>query len=343
MIHPLTPESDWIEFLSAFPQQEMAAGERLLIVSPHPDDETLGCGGLIQHQIARGGKVTVVAATDGEFAYPGEPGLAAKRRAEQTEALSKLGVAAQDIHRAGLPDGDVAEHEASLAGILGELVSPSTRIVTPWEHDVHPDHEACARAAATAAARTGCAPDLVFFLDLAPPTGVRSTGPRAVPASPQRRPAGHQGSCAAVSSVATLSRRCRRHFACASAGPRAPHLRGVSRRMTTLLTSREFFDEKYARDPDPWGFTSSPYELTRYATLLRALEGRRFRHAFEPGCSIGVLTDRLATLCTRVDALDISPRAIELARARCALHDNVTSTPERCRRPSRRPFRPHRA
>ncbi len=94
--------------------------------------------------------------------------------------------------------------------------------------------------------------------------------------------------------------------------------------LTTSLTSREFFDQKYASSADPWKLASSPYELTRYATLMRALDGRRFHRAFEPGCSIGVFTSVLATVCSRVDALDISPKAVELAKTRCAKHQNIT-------------------
>jgi SAM-dependent methyltransferase len=83
-------------------------------------------------------------------------------------------------------------------------------------------------------------------------------------------------------------------------------------------TSQQFFDRMYQQNPDPWRFASSPYELHRYETILRALEHRRYRRAFEPGCSIGVLTEQLATLCDHVDALDISPTATALARQRCA-------------------------
>ncbi len=151
MIHPLTPEADWLDFLSGFPEREMPNAPALLVISPHPDDETLGCGGLIQHQVERGGKVIVLAVTDGEFAYPGEPRLASMRRKEQTKALHKLGVPAHDIHRLGLPDGNVASREKELMLKLEELLTKGMRIVTPWIHDVHPDHEACARAAALAA------------------------------------------------------------------------------------------------------------------------------------------------------------------------------------------------
>ena len=45
--------------------------------------------------------------------------------------------------------------------------------------------------------------------------------------------------------------------------------------------------------------------------------------AFEPGCSIGVLTERLATICGVVEAMDISPTAVSRARKRCQTLENV--------------------
>lgn len=82
-------------------------------------------------------------------------------------------------------------------------------------------------------------------------------------------------------------------------------------------TSQAFFDDKYKRDPDPWGFVSSPYERERYERILHALAGPRYRRAFEPGCSIGVLTERLASVCGVIEAIDISSIAVERAKQRC--------------------------
>ena len=45
---------------------EVARNERLLVVAPHPDDETLGAGGLIQVVLAKGGTVRVVTVTAGD-------------------------------------------------------------------------------------------------------------------------------------------------------------------------------------------------------------------------------------------------------------------------------------
>ncbi len=92
---------------------------------------------------------------------------------------------------------------------------------------------------------------------------------------------------------------------------------------TTDPSSAEFFERKYQENADPWNFGGAAYELSRYDTTMLALAGRHFQRAFEPGCSVGVLTARLARVCDRVDAVDLSATAVLQAQARCAALENV--------------------
>jgi len=78
-----------------------------------------------------------------------------------------------------------------------------------------------------------------------------------------------------------------------------------------------YFERVYAVSDDPWGFETRPYEAAKYAATLDALPRERYRSAFEIGCSIGVLTERLALRCERLLAVDVAERALEQARARC--------------------------
>lgn len=158
-------EVEWKHALSGLPVWG-APSVPLLVVSPHPDDETLGCGGLIAAERRRGAQVLVAAVTDGEHAYPGEeggPALAATRRLEQQQALARLGVAPESILRFGLTDSDVAAKEPELVERLIEHLTPDSCLVAPWEGDFHPDHQACGRAAAEAAGRTGARLISYFF------------------------------------------------------------------------------------------------------------------------------------------------------------------------------------
>lgn len=91
-------------------------------------------------------------------------------------------------------------------------------------------------------------------------------------------------------------------------------------------TSAEFFEAKYRADADPWHFATDAYELRRYATTLDAVGPGPFASAFEPGCSIGVLTALLAPRCAALTAIDSSPSAVEAARERVADHPHVDVT-----------------
>jgi trans-aconitate methyltransferase len=81
-------------------------------------------------------------------------------------------------------------------------------------------------------------------------------------------------------------------------------------------TDRRYFDEQYATDPDPWGFESRWYERRKYELTMAALPSPRYRSAFEPGCSVGVLSAMLAQRCDRLLATDIVPAVVERAAAR---------------------------
>ncbi|MDQ2706197.1 MAG: PIG-L family deacetylase [Actinomycetota bacterium] len=158
-----TPESSWrtwpgLAGLNTFALDPLPA--RVVVVAPHPDDEVLGVGGTLALLSAAGVAVRVVAVSDGEASHPhsrttNRRELGLIRRAEQHLALARLGLGRAEVHRCGLPDGRLAEHEPGLADTLTGLLDEHSWCVSTWAHDGHPDHEAAGRAAAIAAARTG--------------------------------------------------------------------------------------------------------------------------------------------------------------------------------------------
>lgn len=134
--------------------------DRVLVVAPHPDDEVLGAGGLLQALAASGAEVEICAVTDGEaFAGPVPAGAAAHlarvRTAESRLALDRLGLPGCRRDRLRHPDGDVAAHEAEISDYLASRLDPRTLCLAPWRHDGHPDHDATGRAATTASTAAG--------------------------------------------------------------------------------------------------------------------------------------------------------------------------------------------
>jgi SAM-dependent methyltransferase len=86
----------------------------------------------------------------------------------------------------------------------------------------------------------------------------------------------------------------------------------MSRKTETLPS--EYFEEKYRAAIDPWQFRSSDYEREKYQATVDALGSARFARALEIGCSIGVLTAKLAQHCDAITAIDTSSTAIAAAR-----------------------------
>lgn len=157
-----TAEADWRRWdvPASWPRLPLDLRGRAIVVSPHPDDETLGVGGLLWLLRRREHAVLVVAVTDGESSHPATTSrsaadLAWRRRAEQVAALAHLGIGATHLVRLGLPDTAVSEHEADLAGVLASLASADDWLIAPWEADGHRDHDAAGRAARRAADSAG--------------------------------------------------------------------------------------------------------------------------------------------------------------------------------------------
>ena len=79
-----------------------------------------------------------------------------------------------------------------------------------------------------------------------------------------------------------------------------------------------YFRDLYAGSPDPWGLAERWYESRKYALSLALLPRERYEAAFEPGCSIGVLTAGLAARCDSLVSCDAVADAVKSARQRTA-------------------------
>ncbi|WP_324678362.1 class I SAM-dependent DNA methyltransferase [Hymenobacter sp. GOD-10R] len=85
-----------------------------------------------------------------------------------------------------------------------------------------------------------------------------------------------------------------------------------------------YFEQVYQANADPWQFETSPYEREKYATTLAALPRPSYAHAFEVGCSLGVLTEKLAARCAQLLSIDVALEPLARAKARCANLPQVT-------------------
>ncbi len=334
---PGTSESAWVAASpwTGVDQLDLRPFRRLVVVAAHPDDETLGAGGVIAEAAHRGIAVAVLVISAGERSHPDSPthspaDLAGVRRAEVRSAIAVLAPAAV-IRQLAVPDGELAESVDTVVAELADLLAdggPATLIVAPWRGDRHPDHAAAAKAAAVVADRTGAAlveypvwawhwatpGDGTFTTDMLT-AATLSDASRSMKRTAleqyvsQLRPLSDRPGDEAVVHEEFLA-----HF-------RRPVELFVDHGRSSL--GRRFFDDFYGESADPWGFGDRWYEERKRALTLASLPRRRFRSAFEPGCSVGVLTAELAARCDHVLAVDISAAPLRHAQQRLAGVENV--------------------
>jgi LmbE family N-acetylglucosaminyl deacetylase len=119
---------------------ERCAAASTLVLAPHPDDETIGCGGVIAVKRRRGTEVRVLIAADGGDLV---------RRSECLEACRRLGIDKQDVQFLGFPDGALDQYAAEVkSAIAHALVTRPAEMFVPSAIDAHPDHRALALAVA---------------------------------------------------------------------------------------------------------------------------------------------------------------------------------------------------
>lgn len=138
----------------------------MLVVSPHPDDDVLGCGGTLARAWAGGAALRVLYVTDGSASHPGSIAFPRSRLRDVREdearaALAVLGVPATQLHFLREPDARLASAgpEADrLAERVGEHVRDfaPTMVFSPWIRDGHRDHVAASLAVRRALAGCAC-------------------------------------------------------------------------------------------------------------------------------------------------------------------------------------------
>lgn len=149
------PEPDLLPYRA----MALQGWRRLMVLAPHPDDETFGCGGLIALAASQGVAVRVLVLSDGAL-Y----GDVAVREGECLRAARALGLDDQAVEFWRLPDRGLSappDLAARLAAALHQWAPDVVMTPSPWE--VHPDHLAVCRASISALADFRDAPLLGFY------------------------------------------------------------------------------------------------------------------------------------------------------------------------------------
>lgn len=325
----------------------------LLVLAPHPDDEVLGAAALIAAALRCGSPVTILAASDGTGSHPpstiSADQLAEIRTAESEAALQELrslssGVPGSDDRaelerlRLRLPDGELAAHVGSLREAIGTALLHMPRgtfIAAPLSEDGHPDHDACGEAATVAAAQQNAPlvqyPVWLWLHNTPPASTSPSKTPSAVPwAAARSIPIDSQLAQTRARAVAAFVSQLGTELGTpVDREPGEPVLTAAM--LASVLRAQQIvfpgtpldFEGLHAERDDPWAVTSRWYERRKYALTMAALPRETYRRAFEPGCSIGGLTELLAPRCDNVLATDISGSALEAATRRVSA-ENVT-------------------
>ncbi|AUT00456.1 GlcNAc-PI de-N-acetylase [Nostoc sp. CENA543] len=163
----------WRWLLSDGSQPKDFSHKSAMVFSPHQDDETFGCGGMIAHKTAQGIKVVVVFLTNGDAAggcnLDLKNQIIATRRQEAVTALQILGVQTSDIHFLSKPDGylqnlNEPEKQQTIAQVaeLLKLYQPE-EVYVPHRKDCHRDHEATFTLVKSAIQSAKIHPDLLQY------------------------------------------------------------------------------------------------------------------------------------------------------------------------------------
>ncbi|WP_309619948.1 bifunctional PIG-L family deacetylase/class I SAM-dependent methyltransferase [Salinibacterium sp.] len=337
---PGTTVARWVADprLTALTDLDMTSVTALLVVAAHPDDETLGAGGLIAHTYQRGIPTTVIVATDGADGHHNtatpitqvDPAsmLPARRMAETRAAVALLNRSASVVFL-NLPDGQTGEHRGQLATLLRPHLAaspPGAMAVIPWRGDGHRDHRVVGEIAAQLAAeeRVDVIEYPIWMWHWATPDSPEVPWPQmvAVALTESLRERKRQAIDAFVSQVQP-----------SDAGPallRPDFLDHFRQAREVFIDSRigslsaPYFDDLYAARADPWRLATRWYETRKRAITVASLPRARYRRAVEIGCSIGMLTRELASRCDTLLAVDVAAAALASARERLRDDAHVT-------------------
>ena len=332
--------SDILEAPLFAPEQLGKQMGHSLILAPHPDDESLGCGGLIQYLLEQKMTVIVCFVTSGEAShrhskkYPPKK-LAILREKEARKACDILGVKPSHVFFLHQPDSKLQELNQEQKGVivakLADLVKEFeiSSLVLPWRMDPHPDHRAAFEMGKKAIEHCEESIQLVEF-----PIWLWKNS------SSQDWPIKESVEIFRLDISKLLEKKRAAIYAHASQTSTlidddpegftlsddllSPFLIPFeffffNKEENLRSLSKSYFDSLYSNNSDPWNFRTSEYEKRKYATIDKYLKDTKYNKGLELGCSIGEHTSHLAAHCKSLLAVDVSEDAIAEAKVQNAL------------------------
>jgi LmbE family N-acetylglucosaminyl deacetylase len=302
---PGTPASTWEADprLHDRPRLDLEGIDEVLVIAAHPDDETLGAGGLIAECTARHIGVRVVVVTDG-----GAGGDAGRRAAELDAATAVLGASATHL---GFGDGQTREQRADIQRALEPFIGalgPRALIVAPWRGDGHRDHRVVGELARELAGPHRLIEYPIWLWHWGEPRSEQVPWGDFVSLTIDAQTKG--SALAAYESQLGGDRPVLR----------PDFLENFARDQELFVAGNRllapYFEAIHERRADPWGFQTRWYEQRKRDITIAALPDERYSRGLEIGCSIGVLTERLADRVDDLLAVDVSASAVDAARAR---------------------------
>jgi GT2 family glycosyltransferase/LmbE family N-acetylglucosaminyl deacetylase len=149
--------------ITPFDPSDLTGGGRVLVLAPHPDDETFGCGGSLVKHASAGDRVNIVVVTKGEWGEKDPVSYAQARKKECLRATRELGISEESLEFWELTDRGVSTNQ-----ILPRLVEKlkdfrPTLIYAPSPWEIHPDHKVTAEALLKAIKSSKASPRVAFF------------------------------------------------------------------------------------------------------------------------------------------------------------------------------------
>jgi LmbE family N-acetylglucosaminyl deacetylase len=311
------------------------AGLTFLVVAAHPDDETLGAGGLLHKLATLGADTRVLLCTAGEASHPHSPtktprSLKSIRLKEFHDGLATAGLTGHSTFL-GLPDGQLAAHRSQIRSALLRALKDLHReagdvvLVAPLRTDGHTDHEVLGELAAEVASARGhgLLEYPIWYWHWAMATDSRWHGWVRLSLKPDEHATKSQALLAHRSQVTPLSARpgdgvllsenVLEHF-------RRPWETFAWTRPAagtyTSADAERIFDEVHRTSRDHWSSDASWYEQRKRNLTVATLPESEYASALEVGCSTGSLGKELATRCRKLLCVDASSEAISAAENR---------------------------